>query len=426
MIQRTSPPFVVKISGIALVFALVCGSIQAREISVERGSDLQSVINFAQDGDTLILGPKIFSAKAHTFLDTLCGNCQIAKTSVNATVGFEIKNKSITIIGRHRQNTQLVTNAGYGVYFENSPNSVIRNLTITGGIRDSNGSATDAGIVVRSSRVLVEDVDIRDNSHRLDSVIVGIGGIFGREGADLAIRNCQIVSNGWDGIALYRGAIAFVSDCVIKDGRGAGIGVTWDATCTALRNDISGYWKGIGAFGTSWVIARNNLVHDNLGWGMIATGQSYMDMTNNVVYHNGNCGIAPWSTDSRGRIVNNIIAENGWRKEWVCPCVGIWNYGDWAKWYFAYNIVWHNSAGEYQGIWDQSGLNGNLNEDPKFIGAGDFLFADDSPGFHKGDSTINNPDGTHSHIGLFGGPQAWPTTRRPIIPVVPAADSSGK
>ena len=67
---------------------------------------------------------------------------------------------------------------------------------------------------------------------------------------------------------------------------------------------------------------------------------------NNVVHHNGNCGIAPWSTESRGRIVNNIVTQNGWRDQWVCPCVGIWNYGDWAKWRFANNIVFGNRDGD--------------------------------------------------------------------------------
>ena len=107
------------------------------------------------------------------------------------------------------------------------------------------------------------------------------------------ISECNIIGNTWDGVALYRGAIATVSDCHIKDGRGVGIGVTWDASCNAFRNEVTGYWKGIGSFGTSNVTARNNLVHRNLGWGIIATGESNMEATNNVVYHNGNCGIAP-------------------------------------------------------------------------------------------------------------------------------------
>ena len=382
------------------------GGVAGKSLTVERGSDLQAVINVARDGDTLLLAAKDFAAHPTEFVEPLCGNCQEPKTDVTASYGFIIKDKSLIIIGDDREKTRLITNAGYGVYFEDSPNSQLRNLTVTGGKRDPDGNATDAGIVVRRSRLLVDEVDIRDNDDRIDTVVVGIGGIFGREQADLYIRHCNIINGGWDGVALYRGASATVEDCLIKDGRGAGIGVTWDANCRAWRNEVTGFWKGIGAFGTTWVIAHNNLVHNNLGWGIIATGSSHMDITNNVVYHNGNCGIAPWSTDCHGRIVNNIIAENGWRDQWVCPCVGVWNYGDWAKWEFSNNILFNNVAGEYEGIWDQTGLNGNLNEDPLFSGENDFHLLEGSPGFHGGDSLIFNGDGSRSHIGLYGGPQA--------------------
>jgi hypothetical protein len=289
-------------------------------LTVERGSDLQAVIDFAQNGDTLVLAAKTFTATPTQFTEQLCGNCLDPRTEVSASYGYSVKNKSLVIIGQDRSGSKLVTNAGYGLYFENSANSAVMNMTVTGGKRDPDGNATDAAIVVRYSRVQIENVDIRGNDHKLDTVVVGIGGVFGREGADIALRNCSIVNNGWDGVALYRGASATIVDCLIKDGRGAGIGVTWDAFCIAYRNEVTGYWKGIGSFGTSWVIAHNNLVHDNLGWGMIATGQSHMDMANNVVYHNGNCGVAPWSTESRGRIVNNIIAKNGWREQ--CLAIG--------------------------------------------------------------------------------------------------------
>ena len=90
----------------------------------------------------------------------------------------------------------------------------------------------------------------------------------------------------------------------------------------------------------------------------------------------------------------------------VCPCVGVWNYGDWAKWDFRHNIVWGNEAGNYQDIWDQSEINGNLSVDPKFIGEGDFHLQEDSPAWNAGDTLIFNTDGTVSHIGLYGGPQA--------------------
>lgn len=377
-------------------------------LRIERGSDLQAVIDHASDGDTLILGAKTFEAEPTRFTDSLCGNCLDPQTEVAASYGFIIKDKGLVVIGAGRKQTRLVTRAGYGLYLENADGTVVKNLTITGGVRDNDGNATDAGIVVRRSRVTIEQVDIRDNDSRSadSTVVVGIGGIFGREGAEITIRDCRIINGGWDGIALYRGATAYVSDCLIKDGRGAGIGVTWDSYCIAYRNEITGFWKGIGSFGTTTVIASNNLVHDNLGWGIIATGQSTMEATNNVVHHNGNCGVAPWSTEAHGRFVNNIITENGWRDYWVCPCVGVWNYGDWAKWTFRNNIVWGNEDGEYEAIWDQTDINGNLSVDPMFVGDGDFNLQPESPAWHTGDSTIYNLDGSRSHIGLYGGPRA--------------------
>lgn len=380
--------------------------VSSKTYNIERGSNFQSIINYAASGDTLILDEMIYRTVLTPFDDSLCGNCENPDTVIKASYGFVIRNKSLVIIGLNRTGTILETNAGYGLYIVNCPYIEIRNLTITGGVRDFEEMATNAGIVIRNSRAKIIDVNIRDNNHQLDSVIVGIGGIIGREGADIEIRNCNIDNNSWDGIALYRGATAVVVNNKIKNGRGVGIGVTWDASCFAYGNEIEGYWKGIGAFGSSWVIARNNLIHENLGWGMIATDQSYMDITNNVIYHNGNCGVAPWSTDCRGRIVNNIIVENGWRDYWVCACVGVRNNGDWAKWEFKNNIVYNNKDGEYENIWDQTGLNGNLSVDPMFIGGGNFHLQEGSPALYGGDSLIYNIDGTVSHIGLYGGPQA--------------------
>lgn len=400
MIKRYTG-FILAVAGLLLL----AGAADAKILTVIRGSDLQATFDYAADGDTIMIGRKNLEAEPVEFTDSLCGNCQDQQTPVQATYGYIIRNKSLHITGLDRSKSVLKTNAGYGLFIVDCPFICISNLTISNGKRDPDGNATDAAVVVRNSNVHLHDLDIINNDHRIDSVAVGIGGVIGREGAELVILGCRIENNGWDGIALYRGASAQITDCVIKDGRGAGIGVTWDATCIAYRNRISGYWKGIGAFGTSWVAARNNAVFDNLGWGIVATGNSFMDITNNVVYHNGNCGIAPWSNECHGRIINNIIAENGWRDQWVCPCVGVWNNGDWAKWYFAYNIVWNNKMGAYQDIWDQTGINGNLAVDPKLEGKNKFRLSSDSPAINAGHPDISDIDGTQSDIGLTGGPQ---------------------
>ncbi|MEA1981601.1 MAG: hypothetical protein U9N54_11610, partial [candidate division Zixibacteria bacterium] len=90
----------------------------------------------------------------------------------------------------------------------------------------------------------------------------------------------------------------------------------------------------------------------------------------------------------------------------VCPCYGVWNYGDWSKWDFRHNIVWNNKEGDYKDIWDQTDLNGNLSIDPKFTPDSLFNLLATSPALNAGDSVTYNVDGSRSHIGLTGGPQA--------------------
>lgn len=368
--------------------------------------NLQTAFDGASNGDTILVKPGAYSSRSYAYPESLCGNCEKHKTQVNASRGFLVRDKGLTIIGSGADSTILVTNAGYGVLFLNSHNSKISDLKITGGKRDLDGSATDAAVVAKWSRVTIENCLLADNTNRPESVVVGIGGVMGREGAELFILNNRIENDTWDGIALYRGATAYIADNIINGGRGAGIGITWDATATVLRNRISNYWKGIGSFGDSRVICSNNVVRDNLGWGIIATGTSYMDATNNVVYHNGNCGMAVWSDECTGRFSNNIVSDNGWRKEWVCPCIGIWNYGTLYNFDISYNDVWNNKEGQYKDMPDYTDRNGNISVDPGFLDEDGFYLKDDSPLKDSGNPLLTDPDGSRSDIGLYGGPRA--------------------
>jgi hypothetical protein len=367
---------------------------------------LQTSIDNARAGDTLLLKIGRYEATPKPYREAICGNCVAPLTEVNATVGFHIKGKPLVIIGEDQDSTLLVTNGGYGILLENSFGSYVGNLTVTGGIRDPDGNATDAAFVVKNGRVTLENVRITNNTHRIDTLVVGIGGIFGREGAELFIFNNIIRNNGWDGVALYRGATAVIADNVIEAGRGAGIGITWDATAIVYRNRISGYWKGIGGFGDSRVVVRNNVVFDNLGWGIIATGNTYMEVTNNVVYHNGNCGCAVWKETARGIFKNNIIVKNGWKEQWVCPGVGIWMNTSVENFPIEYNNVWNNTAGNYEGIKDQTDVNGNISQDPLFKDDRSFRLKFESPCIDTGDPEIVDLDGTRSDMGGFGGPLA--------------------
>ena len=369
-------------------------------------ANLQRAINEAPDGDTLMVASGRYEAEPSPFVEELCGNCLQHRTTVVATKGFYVQGKSLTVVGEEAEHTILVTNAGYGFLFLESPNSVLSNLTVTGGKRDTSGNATDAGVVVKFSRVTIHNVRIMDNTKRLDSVVVGTGGTFGREASELIIDHCLIKNNTWDGIALYRGTSAFITDNAIDQGRGAGIGITWDATATVLRNSISNYWKGIGTFGTSRAVVRNNAVFDNLGWGLVVTGSSFMDASNNVINHNGNCGVAPWDSAASGIFTNNIITNNGWRREWVCPQVGYWLNADSLRFESSYNDVWNNAHGNYRNVGDMTDSHGNTSVDPQFVGETDFRIKDSSPLKKTGNPSLTNRDGSRSDIGITGGQSA--------------------
>jgi hypothetical protein len=368
--------------------------------------DLQYAIDLANDGDKILIMPGTYEAHPDSYPENLCGNCETHKTDVKASRGFWIKDKPLELVGSGVDSTILITNAGYGVLFDHSRGSVITNLRITGGVRDADANATDAGIVAKFSTVTVKSVRVSDNRHQVEDVVVGIGGVFGRENSEIFILDNVIENNGWDGIALYRGASAYISDNLICEGRGAGIGITWDATAIVYRNHISGYWKGIGTFGDSKAAVRNNAVYDNLGWGIIATGNSFMEASNNVATRNGNCGFAPWSETARGVFVNNIVTENGWRKEWVCPCVGIWMYGIPKNFVISHNDIWGNKEGDYKDMDNLTGTSGNISADPLFRGKIDFHLLQNSPGIDSGHPDFTDPDGGPCDMGIFGGPGA--------------------
>jgi hypothetical protein len=367
---------------------------------------LQNAIDQSKDGDTITVLPGIYSAECRNFYEDLGGNTQEHRAQVHATAGYIIQGKAIHLVGEYPDSVILQTNAGYGVLFLNSRGSSIENVTLTCGKRDQDGNATDAGIVVKTSSVRIHAVTIRDNADRRDSVVVGIGGIVGRENSELFIDHCRIINNGWDGIGLYRGAYAYISDNLIQKGRGAGIGITWDAVAVVVRNQISEYWKGIGTFGSSRAIVTNNLVGNCLGWGIIATGESYLDAINNNIIHNGNCGLAIWSDECHGRLVNNNVIYNGWKDEWVAPQVGLWNGGKAEHFRISNNDVWGNVKGNYRGMDDLTGKDGNISSDPAFIGEPDYHLQTASPCINSGAGDLSESDGSISDMGMFGGPGA--------------------
>jgi hypothetical protein len=141
-----------------------------------------------------------------------------------------------------------------------------------------------------------------------------------------------------------------------------------------------------------------------------------MDASNNAVIRNGNCGMAVWGSDCSGRFTNNLIMDNGWRKDWICPCVGIWIYAEdslkntesrLTNFEISYNNVWNNKAGNYQDIPNLTGKYGNISSDPGFVNPSDstdFRVLPSSLMKDIGNPLLTDPDGSPSDIGSGGGP----------------------
>ncbi len=380
-------------------------------------ANLQEAIDAVPDGGMLIVEPGTYEAVPSYVTDPQCGNCQEPDTVVAASTGFVISGKSLTIQGLG--DVELVTNAGYGVYIEDCPDVKLIGLKITGGVRDQDGSATCAGVVVRRSTVEITGCEIYGNEGDYSVTVAGIGGVMGREGAILHIHHNKIHDNSWDGVALYRGAQATIHDNEIWNGRGASVGITWDSSATVIRNDIHDYWKGIGSFGNTRVGVYNNYVHDIHGWGIIATGTSDMICRNNTVVRCGNVGIAGWSETASIEITNNIIAGNGTVDQWVAPRVGIWMNCDPKNFDISHNVVWDNFdtgvAFGYEefddGTWgysydrDYNGSSGNIYADP-MLSDDSYVVGDSSPCIDAGAEELLDPDGSVSDIGATGGAYA--------------------
>jgi len=398
---------------------------------------LQDAIDEANSGQTIRVAAGSYEATPTEAIDPTCGNCndEDYRVDIPITVGFSIVGKSLSIVGESREGTILRTGAGYGLYFEQAGSSIVDSLTVTGGVRDADGRATDAAIVVRYTELTVRDVDILDNNDlytgKEPDPVVGIMGIAGREGAQITVLQSRVLNSSWDGITLYRSdpevegpepsalvidtQVGCTEDCVSIGGRGVGIASTWDSRLEVVHSEVHNYWKGIGTFGNSTAVLTNNLVRDQHGWGLIVSGESTATVHNNVIANNGVTGLAAWNEGISASFVNNIVTGNGWNPdEWLGKRTGFWLNGS-AE--FRFNDIWNNQPSDVCTGYptcspvDFDGIDGNLSVDPNYATNEPGAISDSSPLVDLGDPEILDTDGTRSDLGLDGGPGAGRTKK---------------
>ncbi len=302
--------------------------------------ELENIFSVPQTNISVSLQSGIYELTPVNFIDSTCGNCDQPDQEVPCTKGLTISGKNITLTGPKDRSAVIVTNAGYGLYIKDLKEGVIEDLTITGSIRDTSQMASNAAIVVSNSNVFIKHNLIQNNLG--DSLIItknisGVMGICGREKSIINIIENDILSNSWDGIALYRDAKAEIIgnriDGIDKSvrrapegGRGVAIGVTWNAQAVIKRNYIARYWKGIGVFVDGNCVIENNIIEDMVTWGIAfwdaGKGSPYAEIENNLIYDVGACGISITKSaeeTSSGWLKGNIVVKSGQNEKYDDP-----------------------------------------------------------------------------------------------------------
>ena len=301
---------------------------------------LQAVLSGKVDSLEIYLQPGDYYLSPTSITDSTCGNCEEPNQFVPATAGLEISGSYVRITGPENRSAVIHTNAGYGIYFNHCKRGIIENLSVTGGIRDPDGNATDAAIVVKNSTVTIRNNYIYGNigdSAIVVKNIIGVMGICGRENSDLTITDNEIIGNSWDGIALYRDATATIignlidgvdkaSSKVAGGGRGVAVGITWNARATIDGNLVKRYWKGIGIFVDANVTARNNIIEDILTWGIAywdaERGKPVGIIENNIIYSTGACGVSITRSQpgpNPGHLIGNVIVKTAQNPKYDAP-----------------------------------------------------------------------------------------------------------
>ena len=317
---------------------LLLAEVQKKQVTSVIG--LQAVLSGKVDSLEIYLQPGDYYLSPTSITDSTCGNCEEPNQFVPATAGLEISGSYVRITGPEDRSAVIHTNAGYGIYFNHCKRGIIENLSVTGGIRDPDGNATDAAIVVKNSAVTIRNNYIYGNigdSAIVVKNIIGVMGICGRENSDLTITDNEIIGNSWDGIALYRDATATIignlidgvdkaSSKVAGGGRGVAVGITWNARATIDGNLIKRYWKGIGIFVDANVTARNNIIEDILTWGIAywdaERGKPVGIIENNIIYSTGACGVSITRSQpgpNPGHLIGNVIVRTAQNPKYDAP-----------------------------------------------------------------------------------------------------------
>lgn len=333
-------------------FALKIGSL----INVpSAATTIQSAINLAHDGDTILVAPGEYDERIH-FL----GKAILVTSSDGA---------ELTTITGNYSGTEPVVYIPNG----NDGRAQLRGFTIEGG--SSYG-------VNSGAHVTIADCIIRDCSEAGISV--------GNQSVKVEIRDCTIENNN-------RGVYLRCDSATVVGNRIVGNTYLWGGAGVYLHARYSYFAHNL--------IADNAQLNEASGYGAGLWVNSGVDLRfiNNTFYGNSipygaGSGAAVYmyaNSSTKVDFRNNIVAENG-------PGSGVFIASP-ANKTFEYNCVHNNTPSDYQGVTPGTG---SIDADPMFVDApgGDFRLQAGSPCINTGDPSFQyiEFDGSIADMGAFG------------------------
>ena len=286
----------------------------------------------------------------------------------------------------------------------------IRDNTVTG------NQANDDGGGVKLSHAY----NVFDGNHMEDNVTYDEGGGLELDNDVSPVTNCTFVGNrAGRGGGLHSGEAwqsVWISDSTFTDNeatdRGGAIQLEDDAyEAVLLRLVVDGNEAnhGGGICATNSVVALGNLVlTDNRAFAAATFGGGGIFLENstgwlvNLSLWDNHCDAAGGIAvqDASGvSVANTVVAESGG--------VGVQTDGGAPFALWAYNDVHGSAVVDYAFMDDPTGIDGNLSVDPQFTApaSGDLTLQPTSPCIDTGAPTLDDPDGSRSDMGAYGGEQ---------------------
>jgi len=300
--------------------------------------------------------------------------------------------------------------SGTGVRFDSGEDTTtqLTGFTVTGC-----GGSNEAGIWCVQSSPYISDNRIVDNRCRAlflsrSRAIITDNELHGRP---------EFSPGPYDAIDVYQSGPRIERNTILASDRNGNISaIELSASSFAdsfdvviSKNVIIGrIFGGFSEGGSQNAIDHNLIVSGNGSSSAmnITRGDSGLVITNNTVIGGG--GI--WIQGGTGpHIRNNIIA-------FANRGIQVWSgYSS-----IAYNNIWQSGT-PYSGVSDQTGINGNIAENPHFVDESDnnYHLLPSSPCIDAGDPNANysgepDPNGGRLNIGAYGGT----SEATPSIPVI--------